>query len=263
MEKIYEIVSKILDVDKGILNEHSGPGETEGWDSLAMINIISAIEEDFNFTFELDDMVTINCLKDIFNIVSNNKSNEFGTEPEQKNNEIDLNSFRKAETLFSGSESFNNIEKYITRKTLIIIGAGDYATNIIKLLLPIFDKLHLSENDVVFKKENGEPNENKIRKLISKIDFTPDTIIGIGGGSVLDTCKLVYILINNPNSDLENWTKPFSLPEPNENIKLISVPTTHGTGSEVSSSAVFSNPNKGKIVDSPVTSSTKLSVPIF
>ena len=70
-----------------------------------------------------------------------------------------------------------------------------------------------------------------------------DSVIGVGGGSVIDNAKVASISITNPGT-LSDWLKePFKIqPAP-----LVLMPTTAGTGSEVSNAVAFSTP-QGKAV---------------
>ncbi len=85
--------------------------------------------------------------------------------------------------------------------------------------------------------------------MIEAVAINPDTILGIGGGSVLDIAKLVAAQLNNTQSLsdivgiglLKGRTK-----------KLICVPATSGTGSEVSPNAILvDNENQKKGIISP------------
>ena len=83
----------------------------------------------------------------------------------------------------------------------------------------------------------GEPNFGLIDNLLEKsFEFKPDCIVGIGGGSVLDCAKLLATLTNSSQKVREvtgiNILKGRS-------ISLICVPTTSGTGSEVSPNAIL------------------------
>ena len=73
----------------------------------------------------------------------------------------------------------------------------------------------------------------KIKKL--------DGIVAIGGGSTIDTCKCINLLINNEGSIVDYHMKP---PETNNpGLPLIAIPTTAGTGSESTIGAVVSDDN--------------------
>ena len=248
MDRVYTTVADALDINKSDLNEDSGPTTLAVWDSLAMLNIVSAIEKEFDLSLELDDILAINSVKDIINIVNNRSNNDSIKKQLNTDNELDLSSFRNSEQLYSGPDALNEIQNYLTSKTVIIIGSGKYANGICNLLQPIMDDLNLNIDNIVYKKEEGEPTLNHINSLVSSIQYDPDTIIGIGGGSVLDTIKLLFTKLTNPSEDIQNWLKPFSLPTSKKKIRLISIPTTHGTGAEVSSSAVYSEKNEGKTV---------------
>ena len=63
-------------------------------------------------------------------------------------------------------------------------------------------------------------------------------MIGIGGGSVMDTAKLSWALYENPETSLLELQIPFSAPKLRKKAKLCLIPTTSGTGSEVTNSAI-------------------------
>jgi len=64
----------------------------------------------------------------------------------------------------------------------------------------------------------------------------PDTIIGIGGGSVLDACKALSVCFGDASiSDLFYNKSPM----PQESIHMIAIPTTAGTGAELSFGAII------------------------
>jgi alcohol dehydrogenase len=69
-----------------------------------------------------------------------------------------------------------------------------------------------------------------------------DSIIAVGGGSVIDTAKGVNIVISEETDDLMKFTGNNRLTKPMQ--PFIVVPTTAGTGSEVTMAAVIANPAK-------------------
>ena len=73
--------------------------------------------------------------------------------------------------------------------------------------------------------------------------FNPDVVIGIGGGSVLDVSKAMAILVTNSGSSWDyidlRGRPPKQLDKPN--VPIIAVPTTSGTGAEVTMNSVLTN----------------------
>lgn len=70
-------------------------------------------------------------------------------------------------------------------------------------------------------------------------NFRPDVIVGIGGGSCLDVAKLVSLSLAH-GADLSKFYGEFKVPSPV--LPIIAVPTTAGTGSEVTPVAVLGDP---------------------
>ncbi|QGQ21082.1 bifunctional acetaldehyde-CoA/alcohol dehydrogenase [Cellulomonas sp. JZ18] len=84
--------------------------------------------------------------------------------------------------------------------------------------------------------------------------FRPDTIIALGGGSPMDAAKVMWLLYEHPEivfSDLKQKffdvrKRAFKFPVLGELAKLVCIPTTSGTGAEVTPFAVISDPDAGK-----------------
>jgi len=79
------------------------------------------------------------------------------------------------------------------------------------------------------------------------VKHNADFILGIGGGSVLDSAKLIAFLYNkngtvNWNNAIKKYNNPFAIEEkPASAIPFIAVSTTSGTGSQVTQAAVVSD----------------------
>jgi acetaldehyde dehydrogenase/alcohol dehydrogenase len=100
----------------------------------------------------------------------------------------------------------------------------------------------------VFTGIEPEPTEEQVRAGIEMLDkLTPDLIVAVGGGSVLDAAKAMRLFHESPGLTLDELTLPFldarkrvaHYPEVDHAIRLVAVPTTAGTGSEVSPAAVL------------------------
>ncbi|MCQ2497621.1 MAG: acyl carrier protein [Lachnospiraceae bacterium] len=65
IEKICEILRDFFDDDSIVIDETSAAKDVDGWDSLANVQIMLSIEEEFGVNFDLDDMVKFKCIGDI------------------------------------------------------------------------------------------------------------------------------------------------------------------------------------------------------
>ena len=83
--------------------------------------------------------------------------------------------------------------------------------------------------------------------------FKPDTIIALGGGSPMDAAKVMWLLYEHPEvnfSDLREKffdirKRAFRFPELGALAQLVCIPTTSGTGAEVTPFAVITDPETG------------------
>ncbi|ROW03591.1 hypothetical protein VPNG_07158 [Cytospora leucostoma] len=95
----------------------------------------------------------------------------------------------------------------------------------------------------VFNKTRVEPKDSSIREAIDWAKpFNPDAFLAVGGGSVIDTAKLMNLYTTYPGADfLDFVNKPLGrgLPIEKKLKPLVAVPTTAGTGSETTGTAIF------------------------
>jgi len=86
-----------------------------------------------------------------------------------------------------------------------------------------------------------EPTIDLIHTLVNLARQTsPDLVIGLGGGSALDTAKAIAVLKSNPG-EITDYLEVIGLHKPilNPSLPLIAIPTTSGTGAEVTKNAVI------------------------
>lgn len=94
---------------------------------------------------------------------------------------------------------------------------------------------------------DGEPTVATARTVTASArEFGADVVVAIGGGSVLDLGKAVAILLANGGDPLDYLEvvgrgQPFTRPA----VPCVAVPTTAGTGSEVTANAVLTSPEHG------------------
>lgn len=127
----------------------------------------------------------------------------------------------------------------------IAIIASNRSVNNYESLSKIIQNKKRFDAQVFVPKWRDEPDLATITENLKEImDFQPDWIIAIGGGSVIDGAKILWALYENPTFDLERLVIPFSLPALRKKAKFIAVPTTAGSGSEASSAAIITSADK-------------------
>ncbi|GAB6099693.1 bifunctional acetaldehyde-CoA/alcohol dehydrogenase [Halanaerocella petrolearia] len=102
----------------------------------------------------------------------------------------------------------------------------------------------------VFDQVEPDPSVETVMKGKEMIeDFDADTIIALGGGSPMDAAKGMWLFYEHPEANFRDLKlrfadikkRTYEFPELGEKAKFIAVPTTSGTGSEVTSFAVISD----------------------
>ncbi|MGM0602838.1 MAG: iron-containing alcohol dehydrogenase [Bacillota bacterium] len=76
------------------------------------------------------------------------------------------------------------------------------------------------------------------------LDFDPDWIIAIGGGSAQDAAKIMWAFYEHPELKFEDIIEVGSIPELRKKAKFIAVPSTSGTASEITAFSVITDTEK-------------------
>ncbi len=98
-----------------------------------------------------------------------------------------------------------------------------------------------------------DPSIATVRRGVELLrNFQPDTIIALGGGSAMDAAKVMWLFYEQPEVDFRDLVqkfmdirkRAFKFPQLGRKAKFIGIPTTSGTGSEVTPFAVISEGDK-------------------
>ena len=130
-------------------------------------------------------------------------------------------------------ENFLNNNKF--KKIFVLTGKKSYKLSGAK---KIFSKLLKNKITKYFYKISPYPEIYELKKIIISLrKFSPDLIIAVGGGSVLDYAKVANVveICPNFNKRISNNTYPIK----KRLAELVAIPTTAGSGAEVTSSAVI------------------------
>ena len=105
----------------------------------------------------------------------------------------------------------------------------------------------------IFSDVEPDPDLTTVRKGADMMrSFKPDVIIALGGGSAMDAGKAMWLFYEHPEADFEGMAQKFldirkrvyKFPTMGNSSKFVAIPTTSGTGSEVTSFAVISDKSK-------------------
>ncbi len=105
----------------------------------------------------------------------------------------------------------------------------------------------------IFAEVESDPSFDTIKKGVEAMNlFNPDVIIALGGGSPIDAAKGMWLFYEHPDADIEGLKlkfmdirkRTYKFPKLGEKAKMVAIPTTSGTGSEVTSFAVITDKKK-------------------
>ena len=137
-----------------------------------------------------------------------------------------------------------SIYKYDTAKAFaeeFTLGAGDLVLTNEYIYQPFFGEMNL-KCDVIYQEKYGagEPTDEMAEAMYKDIQGEHKRVIAIGGGTVIDISKLFALKNVSPVDDLYDGLLPIE-----KDKELVLVPTTCGTGSEVTNIAILALLGKG------------------
>jgi alcohol dehydrogenase len=149
-----------------------------------------------------------------------------------------FNTVRRIVSGFGCLESLpDEIKRLQGNKALVVSDAGIKTAGLLDLVAHALDRGNISYG--IFAEVEPDPKIEVVgASLGAAKSFGPDVIIGFGGGSSLDISKVTSIMVTN-TGPVEKYFGMELVPSPG--IPLILIPTTAGTGSEVTSICVLSD----------------------
>lgn len=133
------------------------------------------------------------------------------------------------------------IARTLGKRSLVVFGWKGYASE------QLATSLAKREVESIFFEVNSEPTVEMVEQCVRLVkEEACDLVIGLGGGSAIDTGKAVSVLVNNqgePTDYLEVIGGGRVISNPG--LPFIAIPTTAGTGAEVTRNAVLGSPKHG------------------
>ncbi|WP_416973710.1 bifunctional acetaldehyde-CoA/alcohol dehydrogenase [Streptomyces sp. 4F14] len=140
------------------------------------------------------------------------------------------------------------------RRVMLVTGPGARRRGHVGRVLDVLGRRpDPVEVDVVDGVE-AEPTLDTVRRGAARMRaFGPETVIALGGGSVMDAAKVMWLLYEHPDLDFADLRQKFSdirkrvvaVPRAEARARLVCVPTTAGSGAEVTPFAVITDPVSG------------------
>ncbi|MBA3872332.1 MAG: iron-containing alcohol dehydrogenase [Anaerolineae bacterium] len=149
--------------------------------------------------------------------------------------------FITAAKFFFGAGSLKELGGLVApfgKRALVVTGSNPDRAAVVT------DLLKAQNIEVVVFPTKGEPSVQTARDGVrAAADSGSEMVIGFGGGSALDTAKAIAALMTNPGDPLD-YLEVIGRGQPikNASAPFIAIPTTAGTGSEVTSNAVLASP---------------------
>ena len=163
--------------------------------------------------------------------------------------------FRIPNRIFFNLNAVENVRQFPSRCTIIVSNQALEQighVNIVRGYIPPETHVH------VLVIPDAEPEVKAVMQGVETLNFyKADQIIALGGGSVIDAAKIMKLKYESPAADLEELAAPFLdlrkrvVEYPTEKVnqaRLIAIPTTSGTGSEVTPFAVLTDKEHGRKV---------------
>ena len=147
--------------------------------------------------------------------------------------------------LYHGLGSLEELKQIQGKKAVIVIGGSSVKKN------GSLDKVEaiLKESGfetAIFSGVESDPSVTTVRKGAELfLEFQPDWVIGLGGCSAIDAAKAMWTLYEYPELSFEQMTKVAGIPPLRNKARFVAIPSTSGTGTEITALAVITDREKG------------------
>ena len=147
--------------------------------------------------------------------------------------------------LYHGLGSLEELKNIQGKKAVIVIGGSSVRKN------GSLDRVEniLKESGfetAIFSGVESDPSVTTVRKGAALfMEFQPDWVIGLGGCSAIDAAKAMWALYEYPELSFEKMTEVGGIPPLRNKAHFVAIPSTSGTGTEITALAVITDREKG------------------
>ena len=169
---------------------------------------------------------------------------------------VNMQWFKVPEKIYFEAGSIAYLEKMPDiQRAFIVTDEGMVKLGYVDKILYHLRKRHQYVHSEIFSDVESDPSFDTIQKGVKMMEeFKPDVIIAIGGGSPIDAAKGMWLFYEHPDADIEGLKlkfmdirkRTYKFPKLGEKCKMVAIPTTSGTGSEVTSFAVITDKKLNK-----------------
>lgn len=170
---------------------------------------------------------------------------------------VNMQWFKIPPKIYFEEGSIQYLEKMpgITRAFIVTDPMMVKLGNIDKILYYLRKRNEYCHSEIYSDVESDPSVECILRGVDAMRAFQPDVIIAVGGGSAIDAAKGMWLFYEHPDTSFDGLRlrfldirkRTFQFPKLGKTTQLVAIPTTSGTGSEVTSFSVITDKQNGNI----------------
>ncbi len=147
--------------------------------------------------------------------------------------------------LYHGKGALENLKTLKGKKAMIVVGGGSMKRN--GFLQKAEEYLKEAGMEVkLYEGVEPDPSVTTVMKgAQAMLDFGPDWIVAIGGGSPIDAAKAMWIKYEYPECTFEDMCKVFGIPELRKKAHFCAISSTSGTATEVTAFSIITDYDNG------------------
>ncbi len=164
---------------------------------------------------------------------------------------VNMQWFKVPEKIYFQSGSVQYLEKMPDiHRAFIVTDPQMIKLGYVDKVLYYLRKRHQYVHCDIFSEVEPDPSVDTVKRGVARMQtFKPDVIIALGGGSPIDAAKGMWLFYEHPETDFQSLRlkfmdirkRTYKFPKLGSKAKLVAIPTTSGTGSEVTSFTVITD----------------------
>ena len=147
--------------------------------------------------------------------------------------------------IYHGENALEALKAFEGKKAFVCVGGGSMKR--FGFLDRVVQYLQEAGMEVkLFEGIESDPSVDTVMKGAKEmLDFGPDWIVAIGGGSPIDAAKAMWIKYEYPDCTFEDMCKVFGIPTLRKKAKFCAISSTSGTATEVTAFSIITDYEKG------------------